>query len=57
VAKLAALLRELSWTQNLLILARAKRDEEREFYLRMAAREKWSSHELARQLDSALSSF
>lgn len=34
--KLAALLRELNWTQNILILARAKRPEEREFYLRLA---------------------
>ena len=39
--KLAPLVRELSWTHNLLIIARSKRDEEREFYLRMAAREKW----------------
>ena len=52
--KLAALLRELSWTQNLLILARAKRPEEREFYLRLSSREKWSSRELERQLNSAL---
>ena len=52
--KLAALLRELNWTQNLLVLARAKRDEEREFYLRLAIRERWSSRELERQLNSAL---
>lgn len=52
--KLAALLRELNWTQNLLILARAKRPEEREFYLRLCAREKWPSRELERQLRGAL---
>lgn len=52
--KLAALLRELNWTQNLLVLARAKRAEEREFYLRLAIRERWSSRELERQLNSAL---
>ncbi len=52
--KLAALLRELNWTQNLLILARAKRPEEREFYLRLCAREKWPSRELERQLKGAL---
>ena len=52
--KLAALLRELNWTQNLLILARAKRAEEREFYLRLCVREKWPSRELKRQLASAL---
>ncbi|HEX7571387.1 MAG TPA: DUF1016 N-terminal domain-containing protein, partial [Verrucomicrobiae bacterium] len=52
--KLAALLRELNWTQNILILARAKRPEEREFYLRLCAREKWPSRELERQLAGAL---
>ena len=52
--KVAALLRQLPWTQNLLILARSKRPEEREFYLRLAIRERWSSRELKRQLDTAL---
>jgi len=33
--KLAPLVRELSWTHNLLIMSRSKRDEEREFYLRV----------------------
>src|SRR5579872_3182321 len=33
--KVAPLVRQLSWTHNLLILSRAKRGEEREFYLRM----------------------
>jgi hypothetical protein len=36
--KLAALLRELNWTQNLLVLARAKRPEERGFYLSLCVR-------------------
>ena len=35
--KLAPLVRQLSWTHNLLILSRSKRPEEREFYLRMIA--------------------
>jgi predicted nuclease of restriction endonuclease-like (RecB) superfamily len=52
--KLAALLRELSWTQNLIIMARAKRCEEREFYLRLCAREKWPTRELERQVAGAL---
>ncbi len=51
---LAPLVRELSWTHNLLIMARCKRDEEREFYLRMSAREKWGKRELERQLNGAL---
>jgi len=52
--KLSALLRELSWTNNLLILGKCKRREEREFYLGLAAREKWPSRQLERQIDSAL---
>jgi len=52
--KLSALLRELSWTNNLLILGKCKRPEEREFYLALAAREKWPSRQLERQIDSAL---
>jgi predicted nuclease of restriction endonuclease-like (RecB) superfamily len=52
--KLSTLLRELSWSHNLAILSRSKRDEEREFYLRMAVRERWSFRELQRQLNGAL---
>lgn len=51
---LSALLRELPWTHNLIILSRSQRPEEREFYLKMAAQEKWSSRELERQFDAAL---
>jgi len=52
--KLSPLLRELPWTHNLLILAASKREEEREFYLRVARDQKWSSRELERQLAGAL---
>lgn len=52
--KVAALLRQLPWSHNLLILSKCKRTEEREFYLRLAAREKWGKRELERQLDGAL---
>lgn len=48
------LLRQLPWTHNLIILSQAKRPEEREFYLRLAAKEKWSSRELERQFRIAL---
>jgi predicted nuclease of restriction endonuclease-like (RecB) superfamily len=46
--KLSTLLRELPWSAHLHILSRAKRPEEREFYLRMANyihayREYWDS--------------
>lgn len=52
--KVSALLTQLPWTHHLLILSKSKRPEEREFYLRMATSEKWSSRELERQLNSAL---
>ena len=50
----AALLRQLPWTHHLIILGQCKRPEERDFYLRMAIRERWSSRELERQLKGAL---
>ena len=52
--KLAALVRELSWSHKLAIMSRCKRDEGREFYLRLATLERWSLRELERQLAGAL---
>ena len=52
--KVSALMRQLSWTHNLIILSQGKRQEEREFYLRMAIQEQWSTRELERQLKTAL---
>lgn len=37
-----------------MILGRAKRPEEREFYVRFAARERWTKRELERQMNAAL---
>ncbi len=48
--KLSPLVRVLPWTQNLIILGQARGPEEREFYLRMAIRERWGKRELERQL-------
>jgi predicted nuclease of restriction endonuclease-like (RecB) superfamily len=53
-AKLSALLRELPWTHNPTILTACKRLEERAFYLKMAAEQRWSSRQLERQLSAAL---
>jgi predicted nuclease of restriction endonuclease-like (RecB) superfamily len=53
-AKVTALLSLLPWTHNLIILNQSKRSEEREFYLRLAIQEKWSSRELERQFKAAL---
>lgn len=52
--KLSPLVRELSWTHNMLILGQSKRDEEREFYLRLSIQERWSKRQLERQLAGAL---
>jgi predicted nuclease of restriction endonuclease-like (RecB) superfamily len=52
--RLAPLVRELSWTHNLIIMSRSKRDEEREFYLRVCIRERWTKRELQRQVNGAL---
>jgi predicted nuclease of restriction endonuclease-like (RecB) superfamily len=52
--KVSPLLTQLPWTHNLLILSRCKLAEEREFYLRLALRERWSSRDLERQLAGAL---
>ena len=52
--KLAPLVREISWTHNLMIMARAKTEEEREFYLLLCSKNNYSKRELARQMDSML---
>ena len=40
--KLAPLVREISWTHNLLIMSRAKTDEAREFYLLLCSKNNYS---------------
>jgi predicted nuclease of restriction endonuclease-like (RecB) superfamily len=52
--KLSPLLREISWTNNLAIMTRCKTVEEKEFYLRLSASEKYTSRELERQIDSSV---
>lgn len=54
--KVTALLAQLPSTHNLIILTQSKRLEEREFYLRLAMQEKWTSRELERHTAWALSS-
>lgn len=49
----SAMLTQISWTNHLLIMSKAKSDEERHFYLSLAAKENYTSRELERQLDSA----
>jgi predicted nuclease of restriction endonuclease-like (RecB) superfamily len=52
--KLAPLVREISWTNNLLIFSRSKSIEEMEFYLRLVKQEKYSKRELDRQISTGL---
>lgn len=52
--KLSPLVREISWTNNLIILTRTKSEEERAFYLQLCVKERLSKRELDRQIDSAL---
>ena len=47
-----AVLTQISWTNNLLILSKSKSEEERKFYLDLTIKEKYTSRELERQIDS-----
>ncbi len=51
---LSPVVREISWTNNLVILSRTKSIEERSFYLRKCVEERYSKRELERQISSAL---
>jgi predicted nuclease of restriction endonuclease-like (RecB) superfamily len=48
------LVRQLSWTHNLIIINQSKSKEERDFYLQRCIQEQWSKRELERQFKSAL---
>ena len=51
--KLSALLREISWTNNTQVMV-CRTDEEREFYLTLSVKNRYSSRELKRQIGSGL---
>lgn len=50
--ELSTLLRENSWSNNMHIISKTKSYEEKEFYLKLAAKEKYKARELERQIDS-----
>lgn len=52
--KLSSLLRELTWTNNIIILSKAKSIEEKEFYINLSIKEKYSTRELERQINSSV---
>jgi predicted nuclease of restriction endonuclease-like (RecB) superfamily len=52
--KLSPLVREISWTNNMLIFSRCKTIEEKEFYLKYVKLENYSKRELDRQISASL---
>lgn len=52
--KLSPVVREISWTHNLLIFSRCKSIEENEFYLKLVKQENYSKRELDRQISASL---
>ena len=51
-AKLAPLVREISWAKNLVVMEKCKDPLEREFYLRMARKFGWTKSVLIHQVES-----
>ena len=49
---MSALLTQISWTNHLAIMSKAKTAEERHFYITLCIKEAYSSRELERQMDS-----
>ncbi len=52
--KLSPLVREIPWSNNLLIMSGCKTDEAREFYLRLCIANRYTKRELERQIGSML---
>jgi predicted nuclease of restriction endonuclease-like (RecB) superfamily len=50
----SALLTQLSWTHHYILISRCKTEEERLFYLQLAATERYSTRELERQINSSI---
>jgi len=50
--KLAPLVREISWTKNVIIMERCKDDIRREFYIKMAKKFGWTKDVLINQLEA-----
>ena len=51
--KLTSLVREITWTNNLIIFSRCQSIEEKEFYLCKVKKEKWGKRELDTQISSS----
>ena len=46
------LLSQISWSNHLAILSKAKTEQERHFYISLCIKENYSARELSRQIDS-----
>ena len=49
---MSTLLSQISWSNHLAILSKAKTEEERHFYISLCVKESYSARELSRQIDS-----
>ncbi len=52
--KLSPLVREITWSNNLLIMSGCKTDEAKEFYMRLCIANGYAKRDLERQIDSML---
>lgn len=50
----STLLTQLSWSNHLTILSKCKSKEEREFYIILTVKEKWSQRNLVRQIETSM---
>lgn len=51
--KLSPLVTQISWTNNIIVFSRCDTKEEREFYIRLAIKERLSKRELERQINTS----
>ena len=50
--KLASLVTKLNWSCHLLIMSSSKKEEEREFYIKLSIKENYSKRQLERQIET-----
>lgn len=54
IPEVSPLLTQISWSNNLTILSKCKSIEEKQFYIFLSVKEKWSQRELYRQIESSV---
>ncbi len=52
IEKVSPLLTQISWSNHLTILSKCKTIEEKQFYILLSAKDKWSKRTLTRQIES-----